>query len=94
MQTPQPPGALNPVFRMSQFCNLGSEQNDAVLEPPSPVLLDIENDASVEGNEGGSGPAILLLSRWSSTRDVKEEIVVGTMPVREVEDKSLERSRS
>lgn len=74
---------------MLQLCRVGSEQNDAVLEPPSPVLLDMEKDASVEGNAGGRGPERLLLSRCSSTREVKEEIVVGTIPESDDADKSL-----
>ena len=42
-----------------------------------------------EGKVDGRGFASELPSRWSSVRAVKDEMVEGMVPEREVEEKSL-----
>lgn len=92
LQTLQPPAAVNPVPLILQVCNLDKEQNEPWTDPDNPELLVIVKEPRLEGKDEGRGFERLLESRWSSTRDVKEEIEEGIVPESDVDDRSLEKS--
>ena len=76
---------------MSQVFSCGRAQNDVpdAMAPCSCVLFVSVSAWRVLGNLEGSGFARELLSRWSSTSDVKAERSEGRLPLRDVEDRSL-----
>ena len=59
------------------------------MAPWSCVLFMSVSACRVAGNLEGSGFVRELLSRWSSTREVKAERSEGRLPLRDVEERSL-----
>lgn len=62
---------------MSQVLSAAFEQTELGKEPESAVLLASVRIWRDAGNDAGTGDCRLLLSRWSSMRDAKDEMVSG-----------------
>jgi len=54
-----------------------------------PVLFDNVNDINDCGKLGGRGGWRLLESRWSSVRELKDDIEEGIVPDKEVLERSM-----
>ena len=87
--TPQPLGALRPVFCTSHVWRLPSAQNEPWTAPVRPVLFDSVRIWRGAGNVSGSGVERLLESRCSSTSEEREDIEEGMTPEIDVEERSL-----
>lgn len=79
---------MSPVPLTSHVWSAPSAQSEPSTDPLRPGLSARSRTCSVAGKEG-SGFVSSLLSRWSSTRAVRDETEDGMVPVMFVEEKSL-----